>query len=113
MSCSLSGSSAEKSKPRGFGVSPGVSPAIWFKERVPAWEGPPLVGTSVLAREEVMATISIEVDLPPDVTITAYERHGQGHGFEVAWPWPARCRCDRCHREDKAYLEFKDSVQVV
>jgi transposase len=60
-----------------------------------------------------MTTISIEVDLPPDITITAYERHGQGHGFEVTWPLPPRCRCDRCHREDKAYVEFKDTVQVV
>jgi transposase len=60
-----------------------------------------------------MATVSIEVDLPPDVTITAYERHGHGHGFEVSWPLPARCRCDRCHREEDAHLEFKDKVQVV
>jgi transposase len=60
-----------------------------------------------------MATVAIEVHLPPEVTITAYERHGQGHGFEVSWPLPHRCRCDRCHREDKADLEFKDSVQVI
>jgi transposase len=60
-----------------------------------------------------MTTVSIQVDLPPDVTITAYERHGQGHGFEVSWPLPQRCRCDRCQREDRAYIEFKDTVQVV
>jgi hypothetical protein len=36
-----------------------------------------------------MASITIDVDLPPDVTITAYQRHG--HGFEVSWPWPDRC----------------------
>jgi transposase len=66
-----------------------------------------------LAREEAMATVAIEVDLPPDVTITAYQRHGQGHGFEVSWPLPERCRCDHCHREDKAYLEFKNTVQVI
>jgi transposase len=60
-----------------------------------------------------MTTVSIEVDLPSDIRITAYERHGQGHGFEVAWPLPERCCCDRCHREDKARLEFKDTVQVV
>jgi transposase len=60
-----------------------------------------------------MATVAIEVDLPPDITITAYERHGQGHGFEVSWPLPQRCQCDRCHREDKAYVEFKNTVQVV
>ena len=60
-----------------------------------------------------MATISIDVDLPPDVTITAYERQGPGHGFEVSWPLPQRCRCDRCRREDQAYLEFKSTPQVV
>jgi transposase len=60
-----------------------------------------------------MATVTIEIDLPPEITITAYQRHGQGHGFEVSWPLPQRCRCDRCHREDKTYVEFKDAVQVI
>jgi transposase len=60
-----------------------------------------------------MAAITIDVDLPPDVTITAYRRHGDAHGFEVSWPLPARCRCDRCHRDDAAHLEFPDKVQVV
>jgi transposase len=60
-----------------------------------------------------MTAITIEVDLPPGVTITAYQRHGDGHGFEVSWPLPQRCRCDRCRREDRAYIEDKDTVQVV
>jgi transposase len=60
-----------------------------------------------------MAEVTIDIDLPPDVTITAYHRVGDGHGFEVAWPLPQRCRCDRCGREDQAYLEFRDRVQVV
>jgi hypothetical protein len=60
-----------------------------------------------------MATVTIDVDFPPGVTITAYERHGDGHGFEVSWPWPTRCRCDSCRKEDDAHLEVKDSVQVV
>jgi transposase len=60
-----------------------------------------------------MAEITIDIDLPPDVTITAYHRVGDGHGFEVSWPLPQRCRCDRCGREDQAYLEFRDRVQVV
>lgn len=60
-----------------------------------------------------MTTVAIEVALPPDITITAYERHGNGHGFEVSWPLPQRCQCDRCHREDRAYVEFKDTVQVI
>jgi transposase len=60
-----------------------------------------------------MAAVTIDVDLPPDVTITAYERHGQGHGFEVAWPLPARVRCDRCRHDDAAHLESKNGTQVV
>jgi transposase len=60
-----------------------------------------------------MASITIDVDLPPGVTITAYHRHGDGHGFEVAWPWPDRCRCDCCGRDEDARIETKDTAQVV
>jgi len=60
-----------------------------------------------------MAAVTIEVDLPPEVTITAYQRHGQGHGFEVSWPLPSRVRCDHCRREEDAHLEYKNGVQVV
>src|SRR3954451_8869814 len=60
-----------------------------------------------------MAAITIEVDLPPDVTITSYQRHGHGHGFEVSWPLPARVRRDPCRREEDAHREYKNGVQVV
>jgi transposase len=60
-----------------------------------------------------MSAITIEVDLPPGVTITAYQRIADGHGFEVSWPLPERCRCDCCGREDKAYIEFRERVQVI
>jgi transposase len=60
-----------------------------------------------------MPSVTIDVDLPPDVTITGYQRHGDGHGFEVSWPWPDRCRCDRCRREEDARIEVKDTAQVV
>jgi transposase len=60
-----------------------------------------------------MASVTIDVDLPPDVTITGYQRHGDGHGFEVSWPWPDRCRCDHCRREEDARIEVKDTAQVV
>jgi transposase len=60
-----------------------------------------------------MTAVTIEVDLPPDLTIVAYQRHGDGHAFEISWPLPSRCRCDACHRDDEAHLEFKDTVQVV
>ncbi len=60
-----------------------------------------------------MAQVTIDVDLPDGVTITGYRRHGDGHGFEVAWPLPARHRCARCHREEPARVEDKGTVQVV
>jgi transposase len=60
-----------------------------------------------------MATVTIDVDLPPGVTLTAYHRHGDGHGFEVSWPLPDRCRCDRCRREEPARIEYRDAPQVV
>jgi transposase len=60
-----------------------------------------------------MASVTIDVDLPPGITITSYERHSDGHGFEVSWPWPDRCRCDRCRTEEDARIEVKDTAQVV
>ena len=43
-----------------------------------------------------MARITIDVDLPPEVEITGYQRYQDGHGLEVRWPLPARCRCEKC-----------------
>jgi transposase len=60
-----------------------------------------------------MATITIQVDLPPDVTITSYARYRSGHGFEISWPLPSRCRCERCHYEDESHLEYKNGALVV
>lgn len=60
-----------------------------------------------------MANVTIEVDLPPGVEITGYERHGNGHGFEVTWPWPERWCCVRCQREEEARPEVTDKVRVV
>ena len=60
-----------------------------------------------------MSTLAIDLDLPPDVTVTAYQRHADGHGFEVSWPLPDRCRCDGCGREDNTYAEYRERVQVV
>jgi transposase len=60
-----------------------------------------------------MATITIDVDLPPGVTLTAYERHADGHGFEVDWSWPDHCSCVRCGQESDARIEVKDSARQV
>jgi transposase len=60
-----------------------------------------------------MATITIDVDLPAGVELVCYERHRDGHGFQVRWPLPQRCRCDRCHQEEPAVIEFKDDVLAI
>ena len=54
-----------------------------------------------------MARITIDVDLPPEVEITGYQRYQDGHGLEVRWPLPARCRCEKCGHDDVAHIEFK------
>src|SRR4051812_11453763 len=45
--------------------------------------------------------------------ITGYDRHQDGHGFEVRWPLPEHCRCQRCGQEDHAHIEFKTTPQAV
>jgi len=60
-----------------------------------------------------MASVNIDIDLPESVEITGYERCGDGHGFEVTWPWPERCRCQRCGYEDSARLETSSQTRVV
>ena len=47
-----------------------------------------------------MARIAIDVDLPPEVEITGYQRYQEGHGIEVRWPLPVRCRCEKCGHDD-------------
>ena len=64
-------------------------------------------------RTDTVASVTIEVDLPPGVEITGYERHQDGHGFEVRWPLPERCRCERCGHEDRAHIEFKTTPQAI
>jgi transposase len=60
-----------------------------------------------------VARVTIEVDLPPGVEITAYERYQDGHGFEVRWPFPEHCRCERCGHEERAHIEFKTTPQAI
>ena len=60
-----------------------------------------------------MASVTIDIDLPDGIEITGYERVGDTHGFEVTWPWPERCRCERCGHEDDDGLELIDKVRVV
>jgi transposase len=60
-----------------------------------------------------MAKVTIDIDLPPGIEITAYERYGEGHGFEVTWPWPESCLCACCGRKAPARLEVTNRVRVV
>jgi transposase len=60
-----------------------------------------------------VARVTIEVDVPPGVEINAYQRHQDGHGFQVDWPLPERCRCERCGHEEHAHLEFKTAPQAI
>lgn len=60
-----------------------------------------------------MAQVTMEVDLPEGVRIRGYERHEEGHAFEVDWPWPERCRCERCGREEPAAIGLKNTMYVV
>jgi transposase len=64
-------------------------------------------------RTGTVASVTIEVDLPPGVEITGYDRYQDGHGFEVRWPLPERCRCQRCEHEDHAHIEFRTTPQAV
>jgi len=60
-----------------------------------------------------MAQITIDIDLPAGVEMTGYRRFREGHGFEVTWPWPERCRCQRCGHEAPAHLEQNGKSRVV
>ena len=60
-----------------------------------------------------MARITIDVDLPPEVEISGYQRYQDGHGLEVRWPLPTRCRCEKCGHDDVAHIEFKTTPQAI
>ena len=60
-----------------------------------------------------MARITIDVDLPPEVEITGYQRYQDGHGLEVRWLLPTRCRCEKCGHDDVARIEFKTTPQAI
>jgi transposase len=60
-----------------------------------------------------VVSVTIEVDLPPGVEISGYERHQEDHGFEVRWPLPQLCRCERCEHEEPAHIEFKTTPQAI
>ena len=57
--------------------------------------------------------VKVELDLPPGVELLGYERSGDGHGFEVKFPLPDSCRCEKCGHEEPSTYEYKNTVYVV
>ena len=45
--------------------------------------------------------------------LLGYERSGDGHGFEVKFPLPDSCRCEKCGHEEPSTYEYKNTVYVV
>jgi transposase len=60
-----------------------------------------------------MAEVTIELDTPEGVELCGYERHEEGHAFEVRWPWPERRRCEQCGHEEAAQIALKNTVYVI
>lgn len=57
--------------------------------------------------------VKVKLDLPEGVELLGYERVGEGHGFEVKFPLPDSCRCEKCGREEAATYEYKKTAYVV
>jgi transposase len=57
--------------------------------------------------------VKVKLDLPPGVELLGYERSGDGHGFEVKFPLPDSCRCEKCDHQEEATYEYKNTVYVV
>lgn len=57
--------------------------------------------------------VKVKLDLPAGVELLGYERCGEGHGFEVKFPLPLSCRCEKCRTEEPARYEYKNTVYVV
>ena len=57
--------------------------------------------------------IKVKLDLPAGVELLGYERAGDGHGFEVKFPLPDFCRCEKCAHEEASVYERKKTVYLV
>jgi len=57
--------------------------------------------------------VKVKLDLPPGVELLGYERCGDGHGFEVKFPLPLYCRCEKCGAKEPANFEGKNTVYAV
>jgi len=57
--------------------------------------------------------VKVKLDLPVGVELLGYERCGEGHGFEVKFPLPLYCRCEKCRTKEPAKHEYKNTVYLV
>jgi len=57
--------------------------------------------------------VKVKLDMPPGVEVLGYERCGEGHGFEVKFPRPLYCRCEKCRAKEPASYEGKSTVYAV
>ena len=60
-----------------------------------------------------MAEVTIELDTPEGVEICGYERHNEGHAFEVRWRWPEQCVCESCGHQEASGITLKNTIYVV
>src|SRR4051812_8221733 len=60
-----------------------------------------------------MVSVTLDLDVPEGITVTSYQRVGEGHGFEVDWPWPEQRRCQRCGHEDRVRFEVSEKRRVI
>jgi transposase len=60
-----------------------------------------------------MVGVNVELDFPPGVELLGHERSGDGHGFEVKFPLPESCRCEKCGQMGPSTYEYKNTVYVV
>jgi transposase len=60
-----------------------------------------------------MASVTIELNFPPEIKVLSYEYQQGGHAFEVDWPLPESHRCERCGHEQPRVLEYKDHALVI
>jgi len=54
------------------------------------------------------ATVAIDMDVPPGVTIDEYERVDDSHAFHVSWELPDRPRCETCKRAAPLQVQEKN-----
>lgn len=60
-----------------------------------------------------MSTVEIDLDVPEGVQVCGYERIGEGHALEVAWPLADTFTCERCRRLEPTRVEYRDKIQVI